>query len=70
MARQFVLWVRSSNLAAEFRRRVIQFIETVILYQFPKMSREEIERMLLVNDVRETREFQEGREQAILDIAT
>ena len=49
---------------------MIQFIETVILYQFPKMSREEIERMLLVNDVRETREFQEGREQAILDIAT
>ena len=77
-ARELVPRVRSSKLAVVFRRRVIQFIETVILHQFPKLSREEIERMLQVTDVRETRVFQEalqegreeGREQAILDVAT
>jgi predicted transposase/invertase (TIGR01784 family) len=77
-ARQLVPRVRSSKLAAGFRRRVIQFIETVILHQFPKMSREEIERMLQVTDVRETRVFQEsleegfqtGCEQTAVGIAT
>jgi predicted transposase/invertase (TIGR01784 family) len=66
-ARQLVPRARAAKLPAEFRARVIQFIETVILYQFPTMTREEIERMLQVTDVRQTRVFQEalqeGREE-------
>jgi predicted transposase/invertase (TIGR01784 family) len=80
-AQRLVPQVRTSRLPAEFRTRVIQFIETVILYQFPKLSREEIERMLQVTDVRQTRVFQEareegreegleeGREKALLEVA-
>jgi predicted transposase/invertase (TIGR01784 family) len=64
-ARQLVPRVRSSRLSAEFRRLVIQFIETVIVHQFPKMSREEVERMLQVTDVRETRVFQEALEEGL-----
>lgn len=72
-------------MSVQFRKRVVQFIQTVILYQFPKLSREEIEKMLQVTDVRETRVFQEaleegrevgrglgreeGREEARLDMA-
>lgn len=70
-ARELVTRVRSAELPTEFRRRVIQFVETVILYQFPTMSREEIERMLQVTDVRQTRVFQEalqeGREEGRME---
>jgi predicted transposase/invertase (TIGR01784 family) len=64
-ARRLVPRVRETKLPSELRRRVIQFIETVLLYQIPKMSREEIERMLQVTDVRETRVFQEALEEGL-----
>lgn len=64
-ARRMVPRLRASNRSAEFRRRMVQFVETVILYQFPKLSREEIEVMLQVQDVRETRVFQEALEEGI-----
>lgn len=44
-------------------------IETTILYKLPRLSREEIQAMLEVHDIRETRLFQEalqeGREEEI-----
>jgi len=52
---------------------VIQFIETVILYQFPHWSRKEIEKMLQVTDIRQTRVYQEaleeGREEGREEVA-
>lgn len=59
-ARRLVQRLRESGRSSEFQRQLVTFIETVILYQFPKMSREEIEKMLQVSDVRETRVFQEA----------
>jgi predicted transposase/invertase (TIGR01784 family) len=38
-------------------------IETVVVYKFPQMTREEIEKMLQVNDFRETRVYQEALEE-------
>lgn len=55
--------LRSSNRSNAFQRQVVQFLETIILYQFPQMSRKEIEKMLQVTDVRETRVFQEALEE-------
>lgn len=63
VAQALVPRVRGAKLAEAFRRRVVQFIETVILYQLPKLSREEVERMLQVTDLRETRVFQEAKEE-------
>jgi predicted transposase/invertase (TIGR01784 family) len=40
-------------------------IETVVLCQFPEKSRKELEKMLQVNDVRETRVFQEALEEGL-----
>jgi predicted transposase YdaD len=64
-AKDLVPRVRSSKRPYTYRQMVIQFIETVIVHQFPHWSREEIEKMLKVNDVRQTRVFQEGREEGI-----
>ena len=64
-ARSMVPRLRSSNRTREFQRQVVQFIETVVVYQFPKLSRKEIEKMLQVSDVRETRVFQEALEEGL-----
>jgi predicted transposase/invertase (TIGR01784 family) len=42
---------------------VLQSIETVIVHQFPNWSRAEIEKMLQVTDISQTRVFQEALEQ-------
>jgi predicted transposase/invertase (TIGR01784 family) len=42
---------------------IIELIETVIVYKFPKLSREEIEKMLGLSELRQTRVYQEGVEE-------
>ncbi|HEY9610961.1 Rpn family recombination-promoting nuclease/putative transposase [Allocoleopsis sp.] len=45
------------------QQQVIELIETVILYKFPKLSREEIEAMLALNELKQTRFYQEALEE-------
>ena len=45
------------------KQTLLEFILTVMLYKLPKMSREEIENMLDVTDIRQTRVFQEALEE-------
>jgi len=45
------------------QQSLLQLIETVIIAKLPRLSRKEIQDMLEVNDLRETRVFQEGREE-------
>ncbi len=43
---------------------IIELVTTTLVYKFPKMSRQEIEAMLgLVDDVKQSRVYQEGREE-------
>lgn len=42
------------------RERVIEFIETVLMYKFPRMSREEVEAMFTLGDLKQTRIYQEA----------
>jgi predicted transposase/invertase (TIGR01784 family) len=42
------------------RERVIEFIETVLVYKFPQMSREEVEAMFTLGDLKQTRVYQEA----------
>ena len=62
-ARAMVPRIRESKKSKRFQRMLIQFVETVIVHQFPKWSRAEIEKMLQVTDVTQTRVYQEGLEQ-------
>lgn len=64
-ARAMVPRLKTSKRPQSFQRQVVQFIETVVLYQFPKLTRKEIEAMLQVSDVRETRVFQEALEEGL-----
>jgi predicted transposase YdaD len=40
-------------------------IETVIIYKLAQLSREEIQTMLQVHDIRETRVYQEAKEEGL-----
>jgi predicted transposase/invertase (TIGR01784 family) len=43
------------------QRKVLEFIETIVVYKFPNLSREEIETMLNLNILKETRVYQEAK---------
>jgi predicted transposase/invertase (TIGR01784 family) len=45
----------------ELERQVFEFIETVLLYKFTNLSREEIEVMFSLSDLRKTRVYQEAK---------
>src|ERR1019366_7493464 len=45
---------------AETRADLIELIETVIIYKLPRLSREEIQAMLQIHEIRESRVFQEA----------
>lgn len=47
------------------RQQIIEFIETIVVYKFPKLSREEVEAMLGLSELRQTRVYQEAREEGI-----
>lgn len=64
-AQELIPQVRQSAEPSEKQQHLIEFIETVISYQFPKMGRKELEKMLQVESYRETRLFQEGVEEGL-----
>jgi len=56
------------QLADEFsQREILQLIETIIIYKFPQMSREEIEQMLGLNELKQTKVYQEAKEEGKLE---
>ena len=51
----------------EVRRKVLELIETILIYKFPQMSRQELESMFALSELKQTRYFQEVRQEAKLE---
>ena len=64
-ARALVAHTKAEIGDEALRADLIQLIETVILYKLPRLSREEIQAMLQVHDIRETRVYQEALQEGI-----
>lgn len=64
-AQTLIPQLRVAELPGDTGKKLVELIETVVLYQFPDKSRKELEKMLQVNDVRETRVFQEALEEGL-----
>lgn len=62
-AQELIPEVRSWTGPVENRDKVLQLIETIVLHQFPRLTRKEVEKMLQVESIRETRVFQEALEE-------
>lgn len=62
---------------AALRREIVELIETILLYKFPRLTREEIEAMFSVSDLKKSKVYQEalqegreeGREEGRIEIA-
>jgi predicted transposase/invertase (TIGR01784 family) len=63
MARDLVARAKLEIPDAALRADLIELIETVVIYKLPRLSREEIQAMLNVQDIRETRVYQEALEE-------
>lgn len=44
---------------------IVELIETIMVYKFPSLSREEIEQMLGLSELKQTRVYQEARQEGI-----
>jgi predicted transposase/invertase (TIGR01784 family) len=58
LARNLVSQVQPAD-----REKVIEFIETVLVYKFPLMSRDEVQAMFTLGDLKKTRVYQEALEE-------
>jgi predicted transposase YdaD len=65
MARNLVARARAEIGNEALRADLIELIETVIIYKLSRLSREEIQTMLQVHDLRETRVYQEAMEEGL-----
>lgn len=62
-ARSLIERVQQSAVPDANMSRLVELIETIVVYTFPRRSRQEIAAMLGLVDMKETRVYQEGREE-------
>jgi predicted transposase/invertase (TIGR01784 family) len=62
-AQALVAKVRSQSQPDADLERIIELIETVMVYKFPMLSREEIEQMFSLSELKQTRVYQEALEE-------
>jgi predicted transposase/invertase (TIGR01784 family) len=65
MARELVARAKTEVTDSALRVDLIEFIETIIMYKVPRLTREEIKTMLQLHDIRESRAWQEAREEGL-----
>lgn len=63
VARGLVDRVQQTTLTDTDRNKFVELIETIVVYAFPRLSRQEIAAMLGVTDMRATRVFQDALEE-------
>lgn len=64
-ARQLVEKAREELTDAAEQRKIIELVETVFVYKFPHLSRQEIEQMLGLSELKQTRVYQEALEEGL-----
>lgn len=64
-AREMIRRVKSEIEDQALRKDLVELIEKVVIYKLPLLSREEIQAMLQVHDIRETRVYQEAKEEGL-----
>jgi predicted transposase YdaD len=49
----------------ELRDNIVEFIEAVLVYKFPKLSRQEVEAMFTHSDLKKTRVYQDAMQEGV-----
>jgi predicted transposase/invertase (TIGR01784 family) len=64
-ARELINRTRKEINPETQQRQLLELIETILVYKFPTMSREELESMFSISDLKQTKIYQEGRQEGI-----
>ncbi len=64
-ARKLIARTRQELADVNTQRKFIELIETVFVYKFPQLSREEIEAMFGLNELKQTRVYQEAKAEGV-----
>lgn len=64
-ARELITRVRAEVGDESLRDNLIELIETAIIYKLSHMSREDVQAMLQIHDIRQSRIWQEAREEGL-----
>ncbi|MDJ0800899.1 MAG: Rpn family recombination-promoting nuclease/putative transposase [Calothrix sp. MO_167.B12] len=64
-ARELIARTRQELADVNAQRKFIELIETVFVYKFPQLSREEIEAMFGLNELKQTRVYQEAKAEGL-----
>jgi len=67
IAPQLVIQARQELTDPILQEQVLRFIQTIVLYKFPKLSTEEIKTMLNLDLIKHTRVYQEAKEEGKLE---
>ena len=67
LTKKLMLKARQSVEDIAFQRQVIELIESTLVYKFTELSREEIEAMFALSDLKQTKVYQEGKEEGKLE---
>ena len=62
-ARKLLARSNTESNDASAQRKIIELVETILVYKFPTLSSKEISDMLQLSDLKHTRVYQEGREE-------
>lgn len=66
-AQRLVDLARSQVLAPLEIQEIIEMVETIMVYKFPYLSREEVERMFSLGELRQTKVYQEALQEGRLE---
>ena len=59
-AKQLISQARQQIAEEQIQQQIIEFIETIVIYKFPLLSRQEVEVMLGLDLIRNTKVYQEA----------
>lgn len=59
-ARRLIEQARQETVVGISRQEIIELIETIVVYKFPYLSRQEIEEMLGLSELKQTKVYQEA----------
>jgi predicted transposase/invertase (TIGR01784 family) len=59
-ARQLIQRAKQEAVAALDERKILELIETIFVYKFPNLSRQEVEEMLGLSSLKQTKVYQEA----------
>ncbi len=65
LARNLIARTKQEIQESESQKQLLELIETIVIYRFPTLSYEEIETMLNLQEIKQTKVYQDAKQEGI-----